>query len=266
MTKVFGDRVHFEQRWGTHEQAKAYVMKENTRMNGPWEFGDEVPDQGTRTDLKQYADAVRVRAERGMPRQQCINEVIAEHYAAATFGRALDVWYDAYYRPPEFERDVTIYYVWSRNSGAGKTNRTKWFYGRRACFIDPPYVEGKSFDKYGGEHVLVLDEWKPSQWPMTLMNTMLDPFEMTLNCRYRNKVSAWDTLIILTNKDPDTVYSQNPDRHTFIRRITGRTYNVESWEELLPFIPAEDNARFIRRREAWDAEHGVQLPVFPCNQ
>jgi len=263
LNKVFGQRVHFEQRWGTHDQAKRYVTKEKTRLNGPWEFGDEVPDQGTRTDLKQYADAVRVRAERGMPRQQCINEVVGECYLAANFVRQLDAWYDAYYRAPDYEREVRIYYVWGRASGAGKSNRTKWFYGRRACIIDTPYVEGKSFDKYNGQTVLVLDEWKPSKWDMNMMNTLLDPFEVTLNCRYRNKVSAWDTVIILTNRDPDGIYINNPDRHTFLRRIMGRIYNVESWEDPLPFIPAEDNARYLQRHAAWEAEHGAQLPVIP---
>lgn len=33
--------AHWENRMGTHKEAKDYCMKEDTRMEGPWEYGQE---------------------------------------------------------------------------------------------------------------------------------------------------------------------------------------------------------------------------------
>lgn len=34
--------AHWERRQGTHNDAKAYCSKEDTRQQGPWEIGDEL--------------------------------------------------------------------------------------------------------------------------------------------------------------------------------------------------------------------------------
>jgi len=50
---------HWEPRNGTHEQAKAYCSKEDTRLDGPWTTGDDskIPTKkGERTDLKRVFD------------------------------------------------------------------------------------------------------------------------------------------------------------------------------------------------------------------
>lgn len=61
MKKIYRDKAirlllpdcHIEIRKGTHEQAKAYVTKEESRVSGPFEFGKEPKnDQGKRSDLK----------------------------------------------------------------------------------------------------------------------------------------------------------------------------------------------------------------------
>lgn len=56
--------AHFEARRGTAEQARAYCMKEDTRIDGPWEHGEYVPPQpGKRSDLDQ---ACQVALEAGI--------------------------------------------------------------------------------------------------------------------------------------------------------------------------------------------------------
>lgn len=46
---LLGNTVHLEPRRGTAVQARAYAMKEDTRMCGPWEWGTP-KNQGRRTD------------------------------------------------------------------------------------------------------------------------------------------------------------------------------------------------------------------------
>lgn len=53
--------AHFETRKGTREQARNYCMKEETRIAGPWEYG-EWAIQGKRTDLDKIKDEVKAGA------------------------------------------------------------------------------------------------------------------------------------------------------------------------------------------------------------
>lgn len=54
--------AHWEPRRGTPTQAKEYASKEDTRIAGPWEFGEQGGAQGKRTDLDEFREAV-IRGE-----------------------------------------------------------------------------------------------------------------------------------------------------------------------------------------------------------
>ena len=56
MKKLDGT-AHWEIRKGTHDQAKKYCQKEETRKDGPWEFGRDL-EPGRRFDLESIAQAV----------------------------------------------------------------------------------------------------------------------------------------------------------------------------------------------------------------
>jgi len=45
-------------RKGTQEEALAYVQKEKSRLEGPWELGSKTEGQGMRTDLESFRDAI----------------------------------------------------------------------------------------------------------------------------------------------------------------------------------------------------------------
>ena len=50
------DTVHLEPRQGTRDQARGYCMKEESRIDGPYEFGQYVEsEQGKRSDLDSLA-------------------------------------------------------------------------------------------------------------------------------------------------------------------------------------------------------------------
>lgn len=56
-------RAHIEKRKGTRTQARNYCMKEETRIEGPVEIGEFVPDeQGKRTDLEILAEMILLGA------------------------------------------------------------------------------------------------------------------------------------------------------------------------------------------------------------
>lgn len=62
--------AHWEKRRGTAEQAREYAMKEESRVEGPWEFGVFTSSrQGARTDLATACDLVRTIGARAVARE-----------------------------------------------------------------------------------------------------------------------------------------------------------------------------------------------------
>ncbi len=60
--KVLEPRGHWEARKGTREQARAYCMKEESRIEGPWELGDWAKGgKGARVDLIKACATVKER-------------------------------------------------------------------------------------------------------------------------------------------------------------------------------------------------------------
>lgn len=58
LKKNFSKKAHYEIRLGTREQARAYCMKEESRLEGPFEFG-EMGSQGERNDLKLLVGTIK---------------------------------------------------------------------------------------------------------------------------------------------------------------------------------------------------------------
>nr|WPR18787.1 MAG: hypothetical protein [Skomarfal virus 56] len=50
--------AHFEPRRGTRDQARDYCMKEDSRLEGPWEHGTWETNSGARTDIATVKDAI----------------------------------------------------------------------------------------------------------------------------------------------------------------------------------------------------------------
>ena len=63
LKKLFVYGAHYETRRGSREQARDYCMKEDTRVDGPWEWGEQ-KEVGQRSDLMQ---AITVAKEEGIP-------------------------------------------------------------------------------------------------------------------------------------------------------------------------------------------------------
>lgn len=56
---AIGGAPHLEIRAGSHQEAVRYVSKEDTRVDGPYEYGQPVDDQGARNDLATFYKLVR---------------------------------------------------------------------------------------------------------------------------------------------------------------------------------------------------------------
>jgi len=64
--------AHLERRLGTRAQAIAYATKEDTRTEGPWQFGNLESTQGKRSDIKEFKEWF-------FAQKRTIDECVDEH-------------------------------------------------------------------------------------------------------------------------------------------------------------------------------------------
>lgn len=75
--KVFSVKTHWEVRRGNHEEAKAYCMKEESRIDGPYEGGLEFePAQGKRSDLEEVIDMIKSGSKLSEIVDECTSQFI----------------------------------------------------------------------------------------------------------------------------------------------------------------------------------------------
>lgn len=203
----FGDTGHYEIMNGTPQQSETYCSKDSSHIAGPWTTGT-IPQQGKRNDWSGAFDDAKKGARR--------NDLIAARPHMAACPAGLDALVEAAQKPPPISRIVTVFYLWGP-TGTGKTHRALMTFPD-AYIIRGPLVPGKSFDQYFNEETLVLDEWDPMEWPLTLLNSLLDKWKCPLMCRYANKYARWMRVIITTNHKPDQCYTLGL-RPTFLRRL-----------------------------------------------
>lgn len=146
--KTYFPTAHWEVRHGTHEQAKAYCMKEETRVSGPWELGEEPTGPGARTDLT----SVKRRIDEGASE----TELWEEHFSSMVKYHKSFREYKRLKTPERDFKSVTI--VIYGPSGTGKTHNIHTNF-TDACWISNPQKGPVWFDNYSGQRTLVLDEF-----------------------------------------------------------------------------------------------------------
>ena len=183
--------------------------------------------QGKRTDW----DAVKKDLEAGKTRK----EVLLEHPHLAPCVKGIDALVDALMPDPPLSRDIEVWYL-TGSTGTGKTHRAYTAFPN-AFKVKGKYFEGKTFDQYAGQETLILDEWDPYEWPLTLMNTLLDKWECPLQCRFFNKYAYWTRVIICTNYKLAECYPavMQLQRNTFQRRIHHEIEIVDQQNPVVDF-------------------------------
>lgn len=137
--------THWEIQRGTNEQARDYCMKQDTRIDGPWEFGEFKPSggkQGKRTDLDDVIELVRQKRPR---EEYAFTSTYVKYHRGLEAIRLIAV-------PPYEHNDV----------------RGEWYYGpsgtgkSRKAFEENPTAYRKSqnkwFDGYDNQDVIIIDD------------------------------------------------------------------------------------------------------------
>jgi len=188
--KKFNPRANFDERRGTHEQALAYVNKEETRIDGPWTTGTP-PEQGKRNDLILCIEGVKDGAT---------DEELIERYPStwARNYRALREIRTLKQNKRNKKTFVTVFYG---PPGTGKSRYCNENYP--GAYWKP---SGIQWDLYSNEKDVIIDEfygWLP--WGFLLK--LLDRYPLILpDIKFGKAQFNSERIFICTNADPESWY------------------------------------------------------------
>lgn len=204
------ETAHLEVRRGTAMEARDYSMKEDTRIDGPWEYGHFDPQySGRRNDL----EAVRLMLDNN----NTDKEVADAHFGSwVRYHRSFTVYRSLQSEQRSWRTDATLLIG---NPGTGKS-----YWAEQMCpgaYWKQPGSDW--WDDYRGEEVVIMDEF--TGWiPYNSLLRVLDAFPLLVQCK-GGQISFRSKWVLLTaNKLPTTWYSaevfRKNDIGALLRRIT----------------------------------------------
>ena len=164
-----GATMHWEPRYGTRDQARQYAMKDDTRVEGPWEFGEwQLNAQGKRSDL---LDAIELLSE------SASLVAVAEDYPST---------YIRYHRgfqallnvTPRTRSDAPTITLLCGPPNCGKTRHVRDLEPFEQLWASPPGDTMRWFDHYQNQEAALFDDFdgKLSKVPLTAVLQILDRY------------------------------------------------------------------------------------------
>lgn len=203
--KALLPRAHWETRRGSHDEAKAYCQKEDTRVQGPFEFGHEVGGQGKRNDLEDILSLVKEKKTNYEILDQ-VGAGAARHCKAIQFMRFTLAEQESD-RQLQGLRVIVLY----GQTGTGKTYAAiNYIAGNRDYYIceAPSHSQSKLwFDGYEGQKTLILDDFEGSFCPFRFLLRLLDCYKLKVEVKGNFVWAAWTTVVITSNIHPSGWYS-----------------------------------------------------------
>lgn len=199
---------------GTNAQARDYATKSDTRVSGPFEYGEFIEERG-RSDIKDMFDLIKG----GATNDELMNLCPANYLRYKNTIESIRQ--DALYEKMQAQgvRRVEVVYVYGP-PGTGKTSSIYRKYKPNEFYRVTDYKKGP-FDRYAGEDIIVFDEFA-SQLPFELFLHCLDSYVVQLPCRFTNKVSCWSKVYVISNIPWQKLYPQihdeEPERFKAIER------------------------------------------------
>lgn len=185
---------HVERRRGSHQEAKAYCRKENTRVAGPYELGDDsaiadVP--GSSGGLKRLAEAaVEGKSDRALAELDMMT--YCNHFQKLRALRQAIL-------KPTF-RDVHVTWIYGL-PGAGKTQYVWESTGPDAFILAP--VNGKVwFDGYNDEDTIIMDNLTANTIPWNYLMSILDKYPLRVEIKGGTVIARWTKIYVTSVAHP----------------------------------------------------------------
>lgn len=238
-----------------NDNAREYCMKEEGRIEGPWEIGEFVSDVN-RVGRCNKLNKVFKMAMDGCPLKQLLD------YDASSVIKHLNQIDSTIlkYKSEPFTKEIRqmeVNYIWG-NTGTGKTYE----------FIQD-ILDGKAyramgnnpFDNYMGQTHLIYDEFG-SQIPLKQFLGLTDIYPYELECRYSKRPSCFTKVTIISNDSILEQYKNIQEEHlesykAFMDRFT----NIIEYVDMNPIGTARrDRWRNIDKvYYEYDVEYDMEL-------
>ncbi len=215
---VVGPPPHFDLRRGTQDQAIEYCSKEETRMSGPWSFGEKSKSvQGQRTDLEGIYDLIK--SGHGMV--DIIDSAPAS-FIRYSSGIEKMILYLKRPRPLDSPPIIELYYG---STGTGKSRQAYELYPD--LYSKDP--ETHWWDLYSAQITVLVDDFagRASKTSLTSLLRLLDRYPITKQVKGAHVRLLFERLIITTNIHPSDWYdfeNRVTQKAALFRRITQYWY------------------------------------------
>jgi len=221
--------AHWEPRKGTHQQAKAYCMKDESRVDGPWEHGDEPHKaQGKRNDLL----ALKRKLDEGVGEAAIAADsemfaVWAKYWKVIGRYRML--------KSMNERRWHTFCQVYWGPPGVGKSSRALEEAGPGAYWLPRPSGVGQTiwWDGYEGQEVVVIDEFYG--WIMRdMMQRLCDRYPLLVQTKGGTTPFLAKKIIITSNEHP-IAWWPKVGLGAMMRRLEGECGKITQMQD--PNVP-----------------------------
>lgn len=212
ISKLLGGNAHIEVQRGSNVQARDYARKDDTRVCGPWDYGEFIPGEGARVDLSTAAALV---VRRGM--HALANELPAMYVRYHRGMRALLA---------EVAKRRTVMPIVTVIFGPTRVGKTTAVYEDSPDVFSGMYhANGQLwFDGCTGEQDLLFDEFNSEHWPIKMILKVCDkwPCQVPFKGGTVNIGNGCGKVYFVSNTYPQMWWSGvSPElRIAFGRRVT----------------------------------------------